>query len=88
MEHSIITISREYGSGGGRIGELAAESWASPAMGGGSWTSWPMSGGWTGSISPSGKNTPQTRLSGASGNCPPRGGCPGENLPTISMRRR
>ena len=33
MEHSIITISREYGSGGGRIGELAAEILGVPCYG-------------------------------------------------------
>ena len=33
MEHSIITISREYGSGGDRIGELAAEILGVPCYG-------------------------------------------------------
>lgn len=33
MEHFIITISREYGSGGGRIGELAAEILGVPCYG-------------------------------------------------------
>ena len=33
MEPSIITISREYGSGGGRIGELAAEILGVPCYG-------------------------------------------------------
>ncbi len=32
MKKNIITISREFGSGGRTIGKTVAERWASPAM--------------------------------------------------------
>ena len=32
MKNRVITISREFGSGGRTIGKKVAENWASPAM--------------------------------------------------------